>query len=248
MPVAFDLIWLYKLKNNFHCSVTFTLSNFDDSCISAVAVCILRSDLCKQFVYQINFFCIFLLSSCSSRNFCYRVKYFQHLTSCMKSWRIVFFDCLFNFFVYSNFLTIYYFFNSLAFCIFLSNFSFDCNFFEVIFFFYSWSDKTFCDLTDFFSFLLFWFFRAEEALLPDFSVMLFSDLLFFQVFYTLPFFYPPLFGTYRHAPSVLLRICHLVMLSSGLLARSCVSVSACIHMRNGNSLFVSLAEFKTKFF
>ena len=36
---------LYKLDQNFHSSIAFTLSDLDDSCITAVAVSVLRSDL-----------------------------------------------------------------------------------------------------------------------------------------------------------------------------------------------------------
>ena len=35
---------LYKLQNNFHCSVALSLANLDDTCIAALAVSILGSD------------------------------------------------------------------------------------------------------------------------------------------------------------------------------------------------------------
>ena len=70
----------------------------------------------------------------------------------MKTGRIILLDCFFNFVIYSNFLTIYNFFYSLAVFVFSCNFSFYSNFFEVIFLANCHCNKTFCNFTDFFCF------------------------------------------------------------------------------------------------
>ena len=47
---------LYQLKNNFHCSVTFSLSDLYDTGITTVTICIFWCNLCKQLVCNV-FFC-----------------------------------------------------------------------------------------------------------------------------------------------------------------------------------------------
>ena len=144
---------LYQLKQNFHSVIAFTKTNLNDSCVTTVTSFVFRSDLCKQFVYHVYLFCVFLLSCCFCRNFCYRVQNFQHLTTSVQSGRIVFFDFFLYFIVYSYFLAVYDFFYSLTVFVFTCYFSSNGNSFEVVFFFNSQSDQTFCNFADFFIFL-----------------------------------------------------------------------------------------------
>lgn len=68
---------LYKLQNNFHCSVALSLANLDDTCIAALAVSILGSDFIKNLSRHINLLGTFLTSGCSCRNFGNRVQNFR---------------------------------------------------------------------------------------------------------------------------------------------------------------------------
>ena len=87
-------------------------------------------------------------------NFFNRIENFCHLTTSVQSGRSIFSDFFLNFIVYSNFLTVYNFFYSLAVFIFAGNFCHYCYFIEIIFLFHSQRDKTFCCFTDFFCFRL----------------------------------------------------------------------------------------------
>ena len=44
---------LHELDQNLHSSIAFTLSDLDDPCVSAIAVSVFRSDLCKELLCHI---------------------------------------------------------------------------------------------------------------------------------------------------------------------------------------------------
>ena len=153
-PVNYRLntLKLYQLQNYFHSCVTFTRSDFDDSCVTTVTVSIFWCDFVEHFVCHVNVFCVFLSSSSFCRNSFYRIEYFHHLASCMQSGRSVFLDFFLYFIVNSYFLSVYNFFYSFAISIFTSNFSCNSYCFKVVFFFYSQSDQAFSNFADFFCF------------------------------------------------------------------------------------------------
>ena len=131
---------------------TFTRSDLDDTGISAVTVCIFRSDLIEHFLWHIDGLGVFLASCCFGRNLCYRIEEACHLTSSVKSGRKIFFDLFLNFIVYGNFFAVFYFFHTFAISIFASYFSSNGNGLKVIFLFYSQCDHAFSDLADLFRF------------------------------------------------------------------------------------------------
>ena len=108
------LTLLHKLQQNLHRAIALALPDLHNPRISAVTAHILRSDLIKQLCRQINRFCILLASRSLSRNLCHRVENLKHLSSGMKSGRLILFDLLLHLIIKSNLLAVNDFLYSLA--------------------------------------------------------------------------------------------------------------------------------------
>ena len=81
-----------ELKKDLHGAVTGTLRDLDDTCVTAVAVNILRRDLSEHLLGHVNLLCPFLTAFAFLRDFRNRIEDLVHLSSRMEPGRKVFFD------------------------------------------------------------------------------------------------------------------------------------------------------------
>ena len=113
----------------------------------------IRDRLCSILVEELSckvyLLCSSFLSCSICRNLNYRVENLKHLTSSVQSGRLILLNCLLNFVVLCNLLTIYNFLDTLAIFVLLSNLSSYLDLVEVILLLNSKCDKVLSDLTNF---------------------------------------------------------------------------------------------------
>ena len=95
---------LYKLDEHFHGCIALTLTNLNDTCVSAVAVSILCTILVKNLVGKICLLGISLAALSLGRNLGYIVENRKHLASCIELRRLILLDCLLYFIVNGDLL------------------------------------------------------------------------------------------------------------------------------------------------